>query len=154
MKKLILILLSLNLIFAFDLTFTKAFRNFTKGLHTYNTNPQKAQEYFKKAYEYIQQLKHKDTSQVQYMLGRMYCNGLGVPKDLKKAEKHFLRALQLGNQRVNCCLARLYIKMGKNEKAKEFLQKALSNPKIANYCEDIDKNTLQLQGGINETFTK
>ena len=154
MKKIVLFLFTINLIFALNLTFMKAFNNFNKGLRIYNSNPNQAQQYFKKAYEYIQQLKNKDTSQVNYMLGRMYCNGFGVKEDLKKAEKYFLRALQLGNVRVNCCIARLYIKMGKIEKAKKFLKKALSNPHIANYCDDIDKNTLKLQGGINETFTK
>ena len=154
MKKIILFLMGMSLIFAFDLTFTKAFNNFNKGLRTYNTNPKQAQQYFKKAYEYIQQLKNKDTSQINYMLGRMYCNGFGVKEDLKKAEKYFLRALQLGNARVNCCITRLYLKMGDKEKAKKYLKKALSNPHIANYCSDIDKNTLQLKGGINETFTK
>jgi len=154
MKKIIILLLTLTFAFTFDLTFTKAFKNFTKGLQTYDSNPQKAQEYFKKAYEYIQKLKNKDTSQVNYMLGRMYCNGLGVPQDLHKSEEYFLKALKLGNKRVNCCLARLYIKMGRIDEAKKYLQKALSIPTIRNYCKDIDKNTLQLQGGINETFTE
>ena len=154
MKKLILFFTLISLSFAFDLTFTKAFKNFTKGLQTYDSNPQKAQEYFKNAYNYIQKLKNKDTSQVHYMLGRMYCNGFGVKEDLQKAEKHFLDAIKLGNERANCCITRLYIKMGKIEEAKKYLKKALSNPHIANYCDDIDKNTLKLQGGINETFTK
>ena len=154
MKKIIILMLIIGLSFAFDLTFTKAFNNFNKGLKTYNTDPQKAQEYFKKAYNYIQQLKNKDTSQVYYMLGRMYCNGFGVKKDLNKAEEYFLKALKLGNRRVNCCLARLYIKMGKLDKAKHFLKIALSHKRIANYCSDIDPNDLKLKGGINETFTK
>jgi len=154
MKKIILFLISVSLIFAFDLTFTKAFNNFNKGLRTYDSDPTQAQQYFKKAYEYIQQIKNKNTSQINYMLGRMYCNGFGVKEDLNKAEKYFLKALQLGNQRVNCCLARLYLKMGNKEKARKFLTKALSNPHIANYCNDININTLQLKGGINETFTK
>ena len=154
MKKILALLFSLSIIFAFDLTFTKAFNNFNKGLRTYNTNPQKAQEYFTKAYTLIQQLKNKNTSQVYYMLGRMYCNGLGVQKDLKKAEEYFLKALKLGNKRVNCCLARLYIKMGDYKKAKHYLDIALSNKTIANYCSDIDIKELKLKGGINETFTK
>ena len=154
MKKIVMLLLSLNLIFAFDLTFTKAFNNFNKGLRIYNSNPQKAQQYFKKAYEYIQKLKNKDTSQVYYMLGRMYCNGFGVKKDLNKAEEYFLKSLKLGNKRVYCCLSRLYIKKGEKEKAKKYLKVALSNEKIANYCDDINPNDLNLKGGINETFTK
>jgi len=156
MKKFIFsfIFIIVNFAMGFDLTFTKAFKNFTKGLQTYNSNPQQAQQYFKKAYEYIQKLKNKDTSQVYYMLGRMYCNGLGVPKDYQKAEKYFLNAIKLGNQRANCCITRLYIKMGKINEAKKYLKKALSNPHISNYCDDIDKNALTLQGGINETFTR
>jgi len=154
MKKIIIFLLTLHVVFAFDLTFTKAFQNFNKGLRTYNSNPNKAQEYFKQSYILIQKLKNQNTSQITYMLGRMYCNGFGVKKDLNKAEQYFLKSLQLGNQRANCCLARLYIKKGDSKKAKEYLQKALNNPHIANYCEDIDKNTLKLQGGIDETFTK
>jgi len=156
MKKFIFFFISVNIVcaLAFDLTFTKAFNNFNKGLSTYNSNPQQAQEYFKKAYEYIQQLKNKDTSQVYYMLGRMYCNGLGVPTDYQKAEQYFLNAIKLGNQRANCCIARLYIKMGKINEAKKYLKKALSNPHISNYCNDINKNSLTLQGGNNEIFTK
>ena len=154
MKKVIILILTLNFLLAFDLTFTKAFNYFNKGLKTYDINPQKAQDYFKKAYEYIQKLKNKDTSQVYYMLGRMYCNGLGVPKDLDKAEEYFLKALKLGNQRVNCCLARLYIKKGELSKARDFLKKAMSNDKIANYCSDIDASSLKLKGGINETFIR
>ena len=147
MKKIVILIALISLSFAFDLTFTKAFNNFNKGLKTYNSNPQKAQEYFKKAYNYIQQLKNKDTSQVYYMLGRMYCNGFGVQQDLNKAEEYFLKALKLGNKRVNCCLARLYIMKGEKDKAKEYLKKALSNPKIAKYCSDIDPNELKIKGG-------
>jgi len=148
MKKIVLFLFTINLIFALNLTFMKAFNNFNKGLRIYNSNPNQAQQYFKKAYEYIQQLKNKDTSQINYMLGKMYCNGLGVKEDLKKAEKYFLKAISLGNQRANCGLARVYIKLGNKEKAKKYLKKALSNPAIAKYCSDIDANTLKLKGGM------
>ena len=154
MKKIAILIISLGFLFAFDMTFTKAFNNFNKGLRTYNSNPQKAQEYFKKAYILIQQLKNKNSSQVYYMLGRMYCNGFGVEKDLKKAEEYFLKSLQLGNKRANCCLARLYIKLGDYKKAKHYLDIALSNKTIANYCSDIDVKDLTLKGGIDETFTK
>ena len=146
MKKLIILLtLSISL-FAFDLTFTKAFNDFNRGMNLEKTNPNKANEYFKKAYFLIQQLKDKDTSQVHYMLGRMYCNGWGVKVDYKKAEKHFLRAIQLGNARAHCCIARLYIKMGKLNLAKKYLNYALSHQSIANYCHDIDPFNLTIKG--------
>ena len=61
MKKVVILIALITLSFTFDLTFTKAFNYFNKGLKTYNYNPEKAQEYFKKAYNYIQQLKNKDT---------------------------------------------------------------------------------------------
>jgi len=136
MKKFILILLTLNL-FAFDLTFTQAFNNFNQGMRLINKNPLLAQKKFKKTYELIKTLKNKNSSQVYYMLGRMYCNGWGVKTNYELAEKNFLKALKLGNQRVNCCLARLYMKMGKTYLAETYLKKALSNKKIANYCSDL-----------------
>ena len=145
MKKLLLIFMLSLSIFAFDLTFTKAFKNFNKGMQLEKTNPKKASEYFQKAYFLIQQLKNKDTSQVHYMLGKMYCNGWGVNKDYKKAEEHFLRAIQLGNARAKCCIARLYIKEGKLTLAKKYLDYALSHSDIANYCSDIDPNTLKIK---------
>ena len=137
MKKLIItIIMSLSL-FGFDLTFTQAFNNFNQGIRLIHQNPLLAQQKFKKAYSLIQQLKNKDSSQVYYMLGRMYCNGWGVKKNYKLAEKYFLKALKLGNKRVHCCIARLYFKMNRPDLAKEHLRYALSHKRIANYCDDL-----------------
>ena len=137
MKKIILtLIISLSLL-GFDLTFTQAFNNFNQGIRLINKNPQLAQQKFKKAYNLIQQLDNKDTSQVYYMLGRMYCNGWGVKKNYKLAEKYFLKALKLGNKRVHCCIARLYFKMNRPDLAKEHLNYALSHKRIANYCDDL-----------------
>jgi len=146
MKKIIAILFTIIFLFSFNLTFTKAFNYFNKGIRLEKTNPKKAQEFFVKAYALIQALSNKNTSQVQYMLGRMFCNGWGVEKNYKKAEEHFLKAIKLGNKRANCCLVRLYIKEGKLKKARHYLNIALSNKTIANYCKDIDKNTLTIKG--------
>ena len=146
MKKLFLILIFAVASFAFDLTFTQAFNNFNKGMRLEHTNPSLAQKYFKKAYFFMQKLKHKDTSQVNYMLGRMYCNGWGVNIDYKKAEKYFLRAIELGNARAHCCIARLYVKEGDLKKAKKYLNYALTHKSIATYCDDIDANTLTIKG--------
>jgi len=146
MKKLIIMLITAVFLFGLNLTFTKAFNYFNKGMRLEKTNPKKAEEYFVKAYALIQALPNKNTSQVNYMLGRMYCNGWGVKKDLKKAEKYFLEAIKLGNRRANCCIARLYIKKGDLKKAKKYLNIALSNQAIANYCNDIDPNSLKIKG--------
>jgi TPR repeat protein len=77
------------------------------------------------------------------MLGKMYCNGWGVERDYKKAEEYFLKAIKLGNERAYCCIARLYIRMNKKSLAKKYLNSALSNKAISNYCNDIDPNTLK-----------
>ena len=146
MKKTLMFLLIAVSAFSFDLTFTKAFNNFNKGIRFEKTNPQKANQYFQKAFFLIQQLNNKDTSQVHYMLGKMYCNGWGIKKDYKKAEKNFLRAIQLGNARAHCCIARLYIKEGKLKLAKKYLNYALSHQSIANYCHDIDPIKLTIKG--------
>jgi len=141
MKKIILILVISLSLFGFDLTFTQAFNNFNQGIRLISKNPLLAQQKFKKAYNLIQQLKNKDSSQVYYMLGRMYCNGWGVKKNYKLAEKYFLKALKLGNKRVHCCIARLYLKMHRPDLAKEHLKYALSHKRIANYCDDLIKQS-------------
>jgi TPR repeat protein len=143
MKAIIGIILSLTLSFALDLTFTKAFNSFKKGVKLIKTNPQKAQQYFQKAYILLTELNDKPSSQTYYMLGRMYCNGWGVEKNYKKAEEYFKKALQLGNERVHCCLARLYIRMGKPSLAKKYLDYAIKNEKLSHYCKDINPNTLK-----------
>ena len=138
MKKFI-ILISLSFLFAFDFTFTKAFNEFNQGLRLIKTNPAKAYKKFHEAYILIKDLKNKNSSQVYYMLGRMYANGWGVEKNYKLAEKYFLKALKFGNRRVNCCLARLYLKMNKPNLAGKYLKYALSHKNIANYCNDLIK---------------
>ncbi|WP_456488716.1 hypothetical protein [Caminibacter pacificus] len=143
MNKFIILLSTLVILNAFDFTFTKAFMEFNKGAKLEKTNPKNAEKHFKKAFQLIKELKNKDSSQVYYMLGRMYCNGWGVKKNYKLAEEYFLRALKLGNKRVHCCIARLYIREGKPDLAKEHLQYALSHKEIANYCNDIDQQTLK-----------
>jgi len=143
MKKLIALMIISISLFALDFTFTKAFREFNKGVNLEKKDPQSAMVHFQKAYIYIETLKNKDTSQINYMLGRMYCNGWGVEKDYAKAEKYFLRAIELGNKRANCCLARLYIKEGKPELAKKYLEYAKTHKSIANYCSDINQSIVK-----------
>ena len=146
MKKMILILILSISAFSFDLTFTKAFNNFNKGIRFAKSDTQKAGEYFQKAFFLIQQLKKQDTSQVNYMLGEMYSNGWGVKQDFQKAQKYFLRAIQLGNKRANCSLAKLYIKTNQLTLAKKYLNYALSHQSIAPYCKDINPNNLTIKG--------
>jgi len=138
MKKLVFLAL-FSLLFAFDFTFTKAFEEFNKGLRLEKNDIQKAQEHFKKSFEYINELKDKNTSQVNYMLGKMYCNGWGVEQNYSLAEKYFKNALELGNKRAYCCLARLYLKIGDIQKAQKYLKYAKSHKEIANYCKDINE---------------
>jgi TPR repeat protein len=143
MKKFMIIFLLITSSFALNLTFTKAFKAFNKGVKLQKTNPQKAQKYFQKAYILLSELENKPSSQVYYMLGKMYCNGWGVDRDYKKAEEYFLKAIKLGNERAHCCIVRLYIRMNKKNLAKKYLNSALSNKAISNYCNDIDPNTLK-----------
>ncbi len=145
MQKLFIILLFFTTLFGIDFTFTKAYQNFNKGIKLIKQDPQQAQEYFQKAYILIQQIKNHPSSQVYYMLGRMYCNGWGIKQNLKKAEKYFKKALALGNQRVNCCIARLYIKMHKNRLARKYLNIAISHKNLYIYCKDIDIKNLKIK---------
>jgi len=143
MKKLIgVVLLSISL-FALDLTFTKAFKEFQKGKKLETVNPKLAQVHFKKAFELIQKIKNKNSSQIHYMLGEMYAHGLGVEQNYELSEKHFLKSIQLGNKRAHCCLAKVYLEEGKTELAKEHLKYALTHSEIANYCNDVDKTILK-----------
>ena len=147
MKKIFAILFTFSLVFSFDAMYTKAFMAFKKGIKYESTNPQKAQRYFQNAFVLLNEIKN-DSSQKYYMLGRMYCNGWGVPQDLNKAEIYFKKALKLGNQRVNCCLARLYIKKGELSKAKKYLKYALSHESLSFYCKDINPKTLKINNNI------
>ncbi|GAB6046123.1 hypothetical protein JCM11957_17220 [Caminibacter profundus] len=143
MKKIFILLISVIFAFSLDFTFTKAYRAFNKGIKLEKTDPEKAQKYFQKAYILLTEIKDKPSSQTYYMLGRMYCNGWGIEKDYKKAEEFFKKALALGNERVNCCLARLYIRMGKYNKAKKYLDYAMSHDRLSHYCTDINPKTLK-----------
>ena len=143
MKKILLIFLGVVLVFGIDFTFTKAFKSFNDGVKLEKKDPQKAQEYFQKAYILINELKETPSSQAYYMLGRMYCNGWGVERNYKKAEEYFKKALKLGNERVHCCLARLYIRMGKYNEAKKYLKYALNHENLSHYCDDINPTTLK-----------
>jgi len=139
MKKLLgLILISISL-FALDLTYTKAFKEFQKGKRLEKTNPQEANYHYKKAYELLKSIENQNSSQLHYMLGEMYAHGLGVEQNYKLAEEHFLKAIKLGNKRAHCCLAKVYLEEGKKELAQKHLQFALSNPTIANYCKEMNK---------------
>jgi len=143
MKKVIgLVLLSISL-FALDLTFTKAFKEFQKGKRLEKTNPKLAQEHFKKAYTLLKSIENQNSSQLHYLLGEMYAHGLGVEQNYTLSEQHFLKAIQLGNKRAHCCLAKVYIEEGKIEEAKEHLKFALTHDSIANYCNEIDKTILK-----------
>jgi len=146
MKKIAASFLLVSLLFGLDFTFIKIFHNFKKGVRLYKKDPIKAQKYFSRAYALIQKSKLKNSSQIQYFLGRMYYNGWGVPKDYKKAEKHLLKAISLGNRRAYCCLAKVYIKEGRLKEAKKYLELALSNPILARACNDIDLNLLKIKG--------
>ncbi|NPA87885.1 MAG: sel1 repeat family protein [Epsilonproteobacteria bacterium] len=143
MKKIIgIILLSISL-FALDFTFTKAYKEFQKGKRLEKTNPQLAQEHFKKAFFLLKSIENQNSSQIHYLLGEMYAHGLGVTQNYSLSEQHFLKAIQLGNKRAHCCLAKVYIQEGKIEKAKEHLKYALNHTSIANYCNEIDKTIIK-----------
>ncbi len=146
MKKGIFLLAVGVLVFGLDLTFTKAFNNYKKGLKLLKSDPPKARVYFEESLKLFKKLvkENKASSQTYFFLGRMYCNGEGTKVDYKKAEKYFLKALSLGNQRATCCLARLYIKTGKLNKAKKYLAIALSNPGVRIYCTDIDAQKMKI----------
>lgn len=138
MKKIVTILIISSFLFAFDFTFTRAFNDFNQGLNLINKNPSLADKKFKEAYNLLKKIKHK-SSQIYYMLGRMYSNGWGVNKNYSLAKKYLLKAIKLGNKRANCCLARLYLKMNKPILAQKYLKISLSNNIISPYCKDLLK---------------
>jgi tetratricopeptide (TPR) repeat protein len=147
MKKILFIILTTIFAFGFDALYTKAFLAYKKGLNLELKDPQKAQQYFQKAFILLSEIK-TTSSQKYYMLGRMYCNGWGTKQDLNKAEEYFKKAMALGNKRVYCCLARLYIKKGELNKAKKYLKYALSHKDLAFYCKDINPKTLEINKNI------
>jgi len=137
MKQIIIIFAISSLILGFDLTFTKAYNEFRKGTSLVRNAPKLAQKHFKKAYLLLNKINNKNSAQIHYMLGRMYCNGWGVEKNYEKAKQHMLEAINLGNERSYCCLARLYLRTGDLQKARKYLDLALSIKKISYYCNDI-----------------
>jgi len=139
MKKFIFFIISVMSLFALDMTYTKAFKEYQTGQKLEKSNPAKAQLHFQKAFFLLQSLKNQRSSQVQYLLGEMYAHGLGVEQNYTLSEKHFLEAIKLGNKRAHCCLAKVYMEEGKQNLAKEQLKYALSHPTISNYCNNIDK---------------
>ncbi len=146
MKFIISLIMLFSFSFSFDFLFTQAFISFKKGINFEKTNPKYAQKYFQKTYILLNQIKN-NSSQKYYMLGKLYCNGWGVDKDYKKAEYYFKMAIKLGNQRANCCLARLYIKEGRKNLAKKYLKYALAHDTLAHYCNDINPQTLTIIKG-------
>ncbi|EDM23903.1 tetratricopeptide repeat protein [Caminibacter mediatlanticus] len=142
MKKIILVILFITSIFAIDFTFTKAYQYFKKGEKLEKTNPQKAQEYFQKSYILLQTIKERPSSQIYFMLGKMYLNGWGVEQNFSIAEKYFKQSIKLGNTRAYCCLAKLYIKTNKKQLAKKYLNLAIKN----NYfCNKVDMKNLKIK---------
>ena len=137
MKKIILIFIISCFVFAFDFTFTKAFNNFNQGLNLINKNPSLANKKFKEAYKLLKKITNKNSSQVYYMLGRIYSNGWGVNKNYLLAQKYLLKAIKLGNKMAICCLARLYLKMNKPNLAQKYLKLAISNKNTVIYCKDL-----------------
>ena len=139
MKKIIWILFTSVLAFAIDLTYSKAFQYYKKGLKLEKTNPSEAQKYFKESFFLTKELEsqNKASSQIYFMLGKMYHKGWGTNKNLFLAEKYYLKALKLGNKRVNCPLAKLYKETGKEKLAKKYLQNSLKNPSTKKECEDL-----------------
>jgi len=138
MKKLIgLIAISISL-FALDLTYTKAFKEYQKGKKYQTVNPELAKKHYQNAFFLLNSIKDSNSSQTHFLLGEMYAKGLGVEQNFSLAEQHFLKAIKLGNKRAYCCLAKLYLLEGKKDLAKKYLNIALSNNNTSNYCKDIE----------------
>ena len=137
MKKIITALIISSCLFAFDFTFTRAFNDFNQGLNLINKNPSLADKKFKEAYKLLKKITNKNSSQVYYMLGRIYSNGWGVNKNYLLAQKYLLKAIKLGNKMAICCLARLYLKMNKPILAQKYLKISLSDKAISQYCNDL-----------------
>ena len=90
--------------------YTKGFMLYKKGSRFLNKDKEKADKYFAQSESpLLAAYKSDKSANAAFMLGKMYCNGWGVPKDYNKAIKYFHDAISWGNKRSNCCLARLYI---------------------------------------------
>ncbi len=129
MKKIIVFLIFINL-FAFNVSYMKAFKYFNKGVSLLNSDTQNAQIYFTKAFNLLINHKNKYSSGMHYILGRMYLNGWGVNKNYKKALDELLKAEKLGNKRVHCPLLKLYTITGNKKEAKKELNCILTHKNL------------------------
>jgi TPR repeat protein len=142
MKYFLSIIILTVTLFGFDFTFTRAFNLFNKGLRLEQTNPAAAERNFEKAYALLSTIK-TPSSQKFYMLGVMFANGYGVPKNYQKAIKYFKLAIQYGNKRANCSLAKVYIQLHNLKKAKKYYKEAMKYSNVSNYCNTINPNILK-----------
>ena len=89
--------------------YTKGFMLYKKGSTLLDKNVPKANKMFSKALPFLEKAASENSSQAYFMLGRMYCNGWGVDVDFEKAKEYFIKSIDLGDKRSNCCIARLLI---------------------------------------------
>ena len=89
--------------------YTKGFMFYQKGHRLLDRNTNKANKAFAKARAFLSSAYKTNSANAAYMLGQIYLNGWGIDKDYSKAEKYFKTAINWGDKRSNCPLARLYL---------------------------------------------
>lgn len=106
---------------------------------------------YAKAYEQLQPFLKEENATAQYLMGFMYNNGHGVPKDLKKAEELYLTSGKQGVGLSYFYLGAMYFKeMNQPEKAyQSFVEGARLHDKSC-----IQNGKYMLQNKLGVTVTK
>lgn len=113
-KTIILTFLFSSLLLAQNLYF-KSFVEIRTAKRIMNTNPQKAKKLFLDAYKNLTTLVNdsirnkKPSSNGMFLLGEMYLNGWGIPKNVKEANILICNAKKLGNLRAERLVKKLGI---------------------------------------------
>ncbi len=108
--------------------------NFSDGLRAFKSGSyREAKALFEKA------LTKDGAQQAQFFLGLIYLKGLGVEKNLPKAEKYLAKVSREGNIRAKCYLAEVYLsqKRPKTQKALQLLREGQQGG--ADECQNIAK---------------
>lgn len=94
---------------------TYYFSDNAKGVGAIQPNPDKAREWIMRA-------SAGDTKETNFWMGRMYQDGVGVTRDLRRAIPYLERALEQGNETAIKWLATAWIDLGDKHKAAYYLR--------------------------------
>lgn len=104
---------------------------FSDGMRAYK------QGHYKEAKELFELAIEEDgAEQAKFLLGLLYLKGLGVQRDLTKAEHLLNKAVELGNARAKCYLGEVYL-LEKKERKKALKLLKEGKKDGAHECADI-----------------